>query len=387
VQPIKTAYILTPIEFAGAESVSLAFLRHVDRSRIDIRPLTLVRPWEPENRFIRCLEQENYAVSTIPVATRPRTEGRDYLRVLRCYQMVHTFLKKGAFDLVHTHGYFADIVGIPAAKQLNIPTLSTCHGFISNNLKYKFYNLCDRIALRFSTRVIAVSQGIKMNLVNHGVCASQITVIQNAVQDAGDPDTFRRNRQTMRERLGIREEEFLVGYVGRLSEEKGIRHLMKACAMLQDEGVPVKAVIIGEGPQLSELQSLADSNNLKDAVLFAGFQNNIAAWLPALDVFVLPSLTEGTPLSLLEAMSSGIPVVASSVGGVPQVVQTGQNGILVPPGMPSEIHGAVRRLYENGAFRNKLIREARTTVREKYSIKDWVNKVEQEYIRTGGQEN
>jgi len=379
---MRTAYILTPIEFAGAESVSLAFLRHVDRSRHDIRPITLVRPWERENLFVQRLEKENYPIARVPVAIRAQTEGSDYLRVVRCYRMIRALLQQGCFDLVHTHGYFADLVGIPAAKQLNIPTLSTCHGFISNTLKYRFYNMCDRMALRFSTRVIAVSEGIKMNLVKHGVRESQITVIQNAVNNSGDRDSAARNRQKIRNRLALGDHAFVLGYVGRLSREKGIVSLIEACAMLRDNGVPVTAVIIGEGPQRPELQALVKHHRLEGVICFAGFQHDVQDWLPALDVFVLPSLTEGTPMSLLEAMASNLPVVASAVGGIPQVLSTEQNGILVPPGEPGEIRRAVQRLYDDRALRDRIARAAGRTVQERYGIRDWVDKIEQEYIKT-----
>src|SRR5579871_5560725 len=104
---LKVAYILTAIDFGGSDRVSLNFLKNVDRKRFEIVPILLTRPWEDENIFIRELRRESYSIEKIPVAVRPRSEGRDYFRIVRCLRVAHSLLKKSMFDLVHTHGYFA----------------------------------------------------------------------------------------------------------------------------------------------------------------------------------------------------------------------------------------------------------------------------------------
>ena len=161
---LRIAYILTPVEFGGSEKVNLTFLNNVDRTLFDIYPVLLSRPWEKDNVFMKQLHEANYSLYKIPVAIRPRSDGRDYLRVIRCFRKLYRFLSAENILLIHTHGYFADIIGMPAAKMLGIPHISTCHGFISNDRNLIIYNTLDRIALRFSDKIISVSDKIKNDI-------------------------------------------------------------------------------------------------------------------------------------------------------------------------------------------------------------------------------
>jgi glycosyltransferase involved in cell wall biosynthesis len=355
-------------------------LRNVDRRIFDVHPILLLRPWEKKNVFIEKLKTENYPLYKVPVAIKPRTEGRDYFRVIRCYRMIHSILKKGFFDLIHTHGYFADIIGIPAAKRLGIPSVSTCHGFISNDLNLNVYNKLDRFALRFANKIIAVSDDVKLNLIRGGIRESEISVIQNAVNGNDCDEIHAQDRQTERRPLRVAKREFVIGYVGRLSEEKGIKYLIEASSLLKEADVPIKTVIVGEGPSRRDLEALVRERKLEEKVFFAGFQAEVESWLRSFDVFILPSLTEGTPMALLEAMACGIPAVASAVGGVPQVIDSRKNGILVSPGKPEEIKNAVHLLYKDEALRTDISAAAQDTIKAEYNVNDWISRLETVYL-------
>jgi glycosyltransferase involved in cell wall biosynthesis len=298
--------------------------------------------------------------------------------------MVETFklFRKHKFDLIHTHGYRADVLGIFLSRLMDMPVISTCHGYISNDLYLALYNTLDRFMLRFAQKIIAVSNDIKNDLIRNGVKEARIRVVQNAVNGSYVNDSFARNRQAMRLKFRVGEKEFVIGYVGRLSEEKGVRYLIEAVSLLNNSDTPVKLIILGAGPQRKELEDLVKKVNIENDVIFAGFQGEVEKWLPAMDLFVLPSLTEGTPMSLLEAMASGLPVVASAVGGVPQVIDSGKNGILVSPGNPDEIRDAVLLLYNDKDLRDRLSKEAQKTIKMRYDVKDWISKIETEYLNT-----
>jgi glycosyltransferase involved in cell wall biosynthesis len=375
----NVAYIFTPIEFGGAERVTLAFLKNVERATFRITPIVLIRPWERDNIVLRELEKEGYAALPVPVACRPRSAGRDWFRLVRCYRMIHRILSNGSFDLVHTHGYFADILGVPAARVLGIPHIATCHGFIDNDRALRLYNRLDRTALRFSKRIIAVSDDIRADLLSRGIDPERVCTLRNAVPVHDLNGTFPSRRKKARAALGLGDREFVIGFAGRLSEEKGLRYLIAASALLKGEGLRSRTVLLGDGPQQQELKSLADTEGLRQDVLFAGFRSDVENLLPAFDVFVLPSVTEGTPMALLEAMSTGIPVVASAVGGVPDVIDHDQNGILIPAGDPRAISDALFKLNRNSALRAMLAVQALKTIREKYNVKDWTDRVQQEY--------
>lgn len=373
---LRIAFMLTPVEFGGAERVCMTLLKNIDRDRFDVVPILLTRPWETDNLFVRELRKEGYEFCEIPVALR---ETGDYLRVLRCYKLVWRLLKSRKFDLLHTHGYFADIVGIPVARLNGLPSLATCHGYISNTWKVRLYNAVDRAALAFGTEILAVSEGIRQGLLDFGLSPGRVRVVVNAVGSSESGKATQADRETGRAHGGIGRDDFVVGYVGRLSPEKGLSHLLTACAELARGGVPLRALIIGDGPQRNELEQLSRQLNLGDRVIFAGFQEDIAQWLACMDVFVLPSLTEGTPMALLEAMAHGIPAVASAVGGVPQIIKHGETGLLVSPGSAGEIGSAVLALQKDPATRRTLAHNARTLARTRYGIAEWIGRIEAIY--------
>jgi glycosyltransferase involved in cell wall biosynthesis len=374
----KIAYIFTPIEFGGAERVNLNFLKNVDRSRFLIYPILLIRPWEEDNFFVQELKKIDYPIYKVPVAIRPRSEGKDCFRGIRCYKMIHSILKENSFDLVHTHGYFADIVGVPAAKRVGIPNISTCHGYIPKNKSVILYNMLDHLVLRFSNRIIAVSEGIKRELIKSGISGSKIEVILNAVQTKSDNTTLIQNKQKRRQALGIKEDDFVVGYVGRLSEEKGVVFLIEAISMLNLD-IPVRLLIIGDGPQKKELEDLVEIKGIKDKTLFAGFQDDVEDWLTAMDIFALPSLTEGTPMALLEAMACGIPVIASAVGGVPAVITNKENGILVEPGNSSDLAKGLHLLFQEPSFRAIISERGKNHIKQNYDVHNWCREIEEQY--------
>ena len=158
---INIAYVLTPIEFGGAERVSLNMIKTYDKGTFNIVPILLIRPWESLSFFAKELQRLNIKYLTIPIAKKAIENGKDYFRILRCYYYFFSILTKKNFDLIHTNGYLADIIGIPLAKILKIPHLATCHGFIDNDKNLKLYNRLDINFLKFSNKIISVSGELK----------------------------------------------------------------------------------------------------------------------------------------------------------------------------------------------------------------------------------
>lgn len=378
---LRIALVVTPTEFGGAEKVSLTLLRMINRDAFTIIPVVLVRPWEGKNFFLRELEGENYEYVTIPVSLFERSVRKDYFRVMRCFRLLWSIAMRESFDLIHTNGYFADIIGIPMARMRGIPIVSTCHGFIANDVKLGVYNLLDRVALLFANRIIAVSETIKKDLSAIGIRESKIEVIQNSVQTDSNPAILISKRKQIRQRVNLSESDIVIGYVGRLSEEKGIKFLIEAVSLLDQTNLPTKLLLIGDGQQRLELERFVEKKNLTKLVIFAGFQKHIEDWLPALDIFALPSLTEGTPMALLEAMAQGLPVVASSVGGIPSIIRSGHNGILTQPANPREMADAICTLYQNDQLRSSIGSEAKKTIHETFNVTDWVRKIEAVYLK------
>jgi len=375
----KVAYILTPVDFAGAEKVSLTFLRNVNREKFDIQPILLVRPWDKDNLFIKHMKEIDYYPYTIPVAIKPPSDGRDYFRVARCVLSLYQILTRESFDLVHSHGYFADIIATIVCKYTSIPHLATCHGFISNNVKLKIYNRLNIVALQFCEKIITVSSEIMKYLVKCGIDKSKVVVIQNAIERQEWKKDFARIRLEKRKSLVLDQDVLIIGYVGRLSEEKGIQYLIKAATVLKEMNGKFVIIILGDGPKRCEFENLARSLGLQKELKFIGFVTDVESWLTVLDIFVLPSLTEGTPMALLEAMAMGIPVIASAVGGVPDVVESGVNGYLVSPGDYRELGKKMMLLMNNHALRVKMSKEAINKINKEFDVKHWCEKIELQY--------
>ena len=375
---LKIAILATVTDFGGAEKVVLSLIKNIHGDRFELVPVIFTRPSFLDNAFFKDLDKADKKYHSIFVNSYRFKYLNPLVNIIDTYKL----LKKYKFDLIHTHGYRANVLGVILSKVMGLPVVSTCHGFISNNMNLALYNKLDRLALRCAHKIIAVSDGIKNELIRSGIHESQLLMIPNAVEVNSNNGSFTQNRRNKRQQLNITEKEFVVGYVGRLSEEKGVKYLIEAISMLHDLDLPVRVIIIGEGPQRKELEALVKKATIEDRIYFTGFQSDIESWLPAIDVFVLPSLTEGTPMSLLEAMAEGIPVVASSVGGVPQVIDSGVNGILVSPGKSAEINTVIQLLYKREPLRRKITEAAQETIKSKYGIKDWIGKIENVYLKS-----
>ena len=374
--PIRVAYVLTPITFGGAEKVSLNFLSNVDRKQIDLHVIALVRPWEKPPLLLEEVKRLGITYTTLPTRVRP---GADPLRILRVIWALYRIFRQQRFDLLHTHGYFADICALPIARLCRIPALSTCHGFINTDWKLQLNNRMDLWSLRLCKRVLAVSDGIRNGLEERGINKEKIRVITNAVPVPSLAMQNDKDRRCFRQQHGISPEEFVFVYVGRLSEEKGLHYLLEAFSGLIRSAICARLVLIGDGPQLKMLEQRVAELDLERQVSLTGFQKQISPWLAIADCFVLPSLTEGTPMALLEAMAAGVPIVATGVGGVPDVITNGVNGLLVPCANAEALRDGMSRIIAHPELREKYRCEARKTVESRYSVQPWCQKILQIY--------
>jgi len=372
---LQIGLLVTSVEFGGLEVVVKGLIEHLDHEAFDIMPIIFTANRQKERTLVSELQKSGRRYCNIVVDS----ERIKYMNPIRNLMQVYSLFRKYQFDVIHTHGYRADVLGFMAARPLRVPLVTTCHGFIPNDKKLMFYNSIDKFILKHFNRVIAVSNDIAANLITSGVKEKNISVIPNAVNLSHDEKWIYERRCSTRASMGWSDNQFVLGYVGRLSEEKGLRFLVEALSDLVKSGLPVRLAIIGEGQQREALNLMVREHGLQSAVKFLGFQRNTHEWLPAFDVFTLPSLMEGTPMAMLEAMLCGVPVVASAVGGIPDVIQQGNNGILVRPGSAKDISEAISLLYKNRILRHRIGAAARVTVRTKYSAKDWINKIEGEY--------
>jgi glycosyltransferase involved in cell wall biosynthesis len=242
------------------------------------------------------------------------------------------FLRANFVDVLVTHGYKSNLLGRPAARSAGIPIVSVSRGWTSENLKVWCYEAADRFHLRFMDRVVCVSAGQADKVRHTGVPTERVRVIHNASRlDAfatPDPAAHRR----LRELAGG--DGPIVLAAGRLSPEKGFHILVDAAANLLKVAPSTRFVVFGEGGERDRLQRRANMLGIADQFRMPGFRRDLDSMLPWADLVVLPSLTEGLPNIALEATAAGVPVVATAVGGNPEIVVDGQTGFLVPAADP-----------------------------------------------------
>ena len=238
------------------------------------------------------------------------------------------------------------------------------HGFTRFNRKRRF--ICRALA-RFTDLSLAVSQGVKDYLVSAiGLNAAKVRVVANGV-DIAALDAARAG-ETVRQELGLPEGTPVIGLVGRLDHwGKGHKELFTAMASLKNR-YPVHALIVGGGRREEEVRQMAENLGLAGQVHFLGSRQDVPDLLQAMDIFVLPSYSEGLSLALLEAMAAGLPVIVSAVGGNPEVVTDGETGLIIPPRDAQVLAQALERLLGDPTLAKKLGKNARRHVEANYSL-------------------
>jgi glycosyltransferase involved in cell wall biosynthesis len=268
-------------------------------------------------------------------------------------------------DLIHVNSYVPGNYARLAGALMQVPIIiDHWHGFTRFNDKRR---LICRLLGRFTDLSIAVSQGVKDYLLKEcGLDPARVRVVHNGV-DIAAIDAARPGSEVRRV-LGLPDEARVLGLVGRLDHwGKGHRELFEAMALLKDRH-PCQALIVGGGRREDEVGALAASLGLADAVHFLGQRQDVPDLLHAMDIFVLPSYSEGVSLALLEAMAAGLPVIASRVGGLPEVVEDEVTGLLIPPRDAAALARALTRLLGDPAWAKALGDRARRHVRENFSL-------------------
>jgi glycosyltransferase involved in cell wall biosynthesis len=243
-------------------------------------------------------------------------------------------------DVVHVNNYRSAPIGSFVSRRFGVPCVCHVRELIEPE-RVGTYRLHRPEAL------IAVSDAVAQAVIRGGLPRDRVSVVRSGIAPHEPPPQAETIR--LRERLGISPGDPVVGIVAHILPHKGYDDLVQALALLQEKLPHVKCLIVGGVPRESYLRELlqrAERLSVRDRFILAGFQEDVVPFLHAMDVCVLPSRTEGLPITILEAMAAGKPVVATAVGGVPEVVRNGETGLLTPPGDPGRLAEAVLRLLE-----------------------------------------
>jgi glycosyltransferase involved in cell wall biosynthesis len=299
-------HVIAPASVGGMESVVGLLAAGQARRGHSVRVVTVLSPGPKSHPFVASLEAEG--VIAIPLYVGDRDYGAER-------KAIRALCREYRPDVVHTHGFRPDVIDGGVARAERIAVVSTCHGFVESSWRGRIYQVLQRMALRRFDAVIAVSVGIKSTLRSSGVRQERIHLVFNAFAESGKP----LSRDAARRLLDLPDAP-VIGWVGRLSAEKGPDVALEAFARLNNPNA--RLLIVGEGPEHTPLRNRAQALGVAERVLWRGAVPNAGKLFPAFDAFLLSSRTEGTPMALLEAMAANVPIVATRVGGVPDVVDT-----------------------------------------------------------------
>jgi len=351
----------------GTKKHILQLLRNMPKERYDQSLLcsTLRTPsFQPE---VERLRAEGFKVYVIRMQ-RDISPISDVMAFARLWK--HLLGRK--YDIVHAHSSKAGILARLAAALAGVETvIYSPHGyaFISEppGLRLLFYKLAEKAAARVTDMTVAVSRSELEAALEANVCRpDRIRVIENGLSE--EEMKLPRTRSAKRTELGVCRGELLVGSVGRLSTQKNMKAFIEAASTIALTRRNVKFVIAGLGPELLALERQVIDLRVAQQVMLLGEVDDVSSLYAAMDVFVLPSLWEGLPYALLEAMAVGKPVVATDVPGTRDVVQNERNGLLVPPGNPAALAAAIERLLNDEALRRRLGRAAMSSVRDRFRL-------------------
>lgn len=265
-------------------------------------------------------------------------------------------LRKRQRSLLCTHGFKANVVGYLASRRTGTPHVAFVRGFTGENKRVIFYEMLERQALKRAQRVVCVSQKQAKDIEQLRQGRRKPIVVKNAMLPP-----YSRNHtkgSVTRSSIGLPDNAFVFGSVGRLSIEKGHRFMVAAFHQLCDKhgaDANLYLVVVGDGREQEALEQKATQLGIRDKVHFAGFQGNCTEWMQLLDCMIQPSLTEGTPNAVLEALCLRVPVIATAVGGVPDLIVDGQNGLLVPSQDTDKLAEAMEKMRSFPELRSRLI--------------------------------
>lgn len=276
-------------------------------------------------------------------------------------------LRRLQADLLFCHGYKPNIVGLWAARRAKIPVIAVARGWTQATWKVRINETLDRWSLRWMDRVVCVSEGQAVKVRRAGVRTERIVVIHNAI-DAARFDQPAADRVEVLRGCFSDPPRVIVAAAGRLSPEKGFTVLVEAAARVVKEDPSVAFILFGDGPLRETLTQRITALGLSRRFVLAGFRDDLDQLLPGCDLVVLPSFTEGLPNVALEASAAGVAVVATAVGGTPEVVRDGINGVLVPSGVPGVLAQRILELTKDAHQRRELGLRGKELIRTEFTF-------------------
>ena len=371
---IRLMHIINCYTFAGAEILAYNIAQRIDTDKFDVFICSIGKSDNEIESYIKnMLQSKNITVLQLDKPShKNRVEGILKLAVL---------LRQYKINVINTHCSSPDFYGKLAGFLAGVPFVySTIH----SNVGYK--RLREKFLRHFTAKYIAISESVKNYMLGDlGLPCNKIELISNGVKYVDFLDIDKVARMIMMDELGIDINKKVISSIGRLVKLKGHNFLIDAANAILEEYRDVHFLIVGNDKVdiewANSLKRLVKDKSLERYFTFTGTRNDITDILSLTDVFVFPSINEGLPLAVLEAMAAGVPVVSTDVGSIGEVVSHGVNGLLIPSGNSLSIAQSIIKLFDNWEWAEKMGKNARKLVRSEYSIEDTAKRYEELYLK------
>ncbi|MGH7508102.1 MAG: glycosyltransferase [Gemmatimonadales bacterium] len=364
--PIRVLHVIKSLGRGGAEMLLQEGLRFADRKRFEYE-FGYFLPWK--DAMVPGLMAQGAGVTCFG--------ARSNVGILLSARRLAAHLRQRRVDVLHCHLPIAGSVGRIAGRLAGVPVVYTEH----NKLE-RYHPLTRRLNLAswdWQDWVIAVSSDVAESIRSHTRSSVRVDVVLNGVDTAH----FVRDQAkgaSARRALGIPPGAPVVGTVAVFRVQKRLEDWLAAACRLHQRHPELHFLVVGDGPLRSEIMALANSLGLSDTIRFPGLQEDVRPYLAAIDVYLMSSVFEGLPVALLEAMSMECAVVSTAVGGIPEVIRSGQNGVLVEPKRPDLLAAVVSELLSAPAELRRYGAAGRATVRARFSVERMVAELEAKYV-------
>ena len=349
----KVLHLRTSGQLLGAERVILETAKYLPQ--LGYHPVIGIPVEEhlPLPEFATTADALGYEVIEFPIKS-----AFD----ISAIKAIKKYVDSNQIDIIHSHGYREDFYATFARGKAKL--IATNHLWKRTNLRLKLYATLDARLLKRFDAIIAVSHLIRDDMEERGISAEKITIVPNGVEVSNSSQPF--SREAVRAEINIPLDSLVVGTLSSLTTEKGLHFALRAIAALKTTQNNLHMLIVGDGPELENLQSLSKRLGLQNSITFTGRRSDINTLLSTMDIFVLPSIIEGLPMALLEAMAAEKAVIASSVGDIPTVISK-ECGILVESANVEQLATAILTLANDEPARKNLGKNAKKRIEDHFS--------------------
>lgn len=366
VRRLKVLHVIEDLENGGAERVLINLALGLDKKKFEVAVCCLTR----KGRMASELEAEGIAVHVMH--KRPGLDARLVWRL-------RSLMRKLQIDIVHCHVFTANLWGRLAAVLACVPVIIT-HEHSSFTIDDARRLRLEQWLMRYTTQAISVSEELRQRLVTQGrLPEDKIIALHNGLKFSNAAEATRSER--LRQEFGLARFQWLIGAVGRLEYRKNYPLLLEAFVRVQQQLPQCGLLFVGAGPEEERLRQHARALGIAEHVIFAGYHKNVAQWLNLMNVFCSSSQTEGISMAILEAMAAGVPVVATRVGGNPEIIPAREFGILTPSNDASALAQALLEMLQQPEAAQRIAHKARERVLQHFSEAQMLTRVEELYLK------